>query len=50
MRAKPLAVRKWLNSGCILKLETSGFDNKPEVESKIKKKVIIIKEGTRFGD
>lgn len=31
-------MRKWLNSGYILKLGTSGFDNKPEVESKIKKK------------
>lgn len=31
-------VRKWLNSGYILKSETSGFDNKPEVESKRKKK------------
>lgn len=32
------SVRKWLNSGYILKLETSGFENKPEVESKRKKK------------
>lgn len=31
-------MRKWLNSGYILKLETLGFDNKPEVESKRKKK------------
>lgn len=42
---QPLTVRRELNSGCILKSETSGFDSKPDVECKRKKR---IKDGTKI--